>query len=178
MPCIKLALRMTRIFYSLWSYLQSKIPNSSFLTKNTHSQCVLPSKYLQAYCKQENRHKEHTTRMCIFLFCHSHFPPSDSLPSACRDTACCVLNEHREYIPNFAIAKSSIPCSLLPTPCSLLPAPYPQATFKQPSPKKTDTHQQCIFTTKKTQRATHKASLSLYLTAHNTTHRLAAHTHT
>lgn len=45
--------------------------------------------------------------MCIFLFCHSHFPPSDSLPSACRDTACCVLNEHREYIPNFAIAKSS-----------------------------------------------------------------------
>ena len=62
--------------------------------------------------------------MCIFLFCLSHCPSTDSLPSACRDTACCVLNEHREYIPNFAIAKSSIPCSLHPTPCSLLPAPY------------------------------------------------------
>ena len=45
--------------------------------------------------------------MCIFLFCLSHCPSTDSLPSACRDTACCVLNEHREYIPNFAIAKSS-----------------------------------------------------------------------
>ena len=35
------------------------------MPQNTHSQCVLPSKYPQATCKQENSHTPYTLTMCI-----------------------------------------------------------------------------------------------------------------